>query len=65
MPADFSFLESISRIAESVTFCETQSIMENVYSLNDWRDNPADGSAFMLERTRKHDLEGNGLPNRA
>ncbi len=23
------------------------------------------GSAFMLERTRKHDLEGNGLPNRA
>ncbi len=22
------------------------------------------GSAFMLERTRKHDLEGNGLPNR-
>ncbi len=23
------------------------------------------GSAFMLERTRKHDLEGNGLPNKA
>ena len=22
------------------------------------------GSAFMLERTRKHDLEENGLPNR-
>ncbi len=25
----------------------------------------AKGSAFMLERTSKHDLEGNGLPNRA
>ncbi len=23
------------------------------------------GSAFVLEHTRKHDLEGNGLPNRA
>ncbi len=23
------------------------------------------GSAFILERTRKHDLEGNELPNRA
>ncbi len=23
------------------------------------------GSAFILERTRKHDLERNGLPNRA
>ncbi len=24
-----------------------------------------EGSAFVLERTRKHGLEGNGLPNRA
>ncbi len=41
----------------------TLAILANAHC-RQWECEPP-GSAFMLERTRKHDLEGNGLPNRA